>query len=65
MSFAPIHLTKLDFKIEEESLAALLKEMDREVNYEHQLLSNDQDPEAILQRHQVIKDFFYDYFNWY
>jgi nesprin-1 len=51
MAAAPIHLTKLEFRLEEDVLASLLKEMDREISTEHQLLNKKEDPQSILARH--------------
>lgn len=54
MAAAPIHLAKLEFRLEEDNLASLLKEMDREITNEHQLLNRKEDSQAVLSRHMVI-----------
>lgn len=54
MAVAPIHLAKLEFRLEEDNLASLLKEMDREITAQHQLLNRKQeDSQSVLQRHIV------------
>lgn len=53
MAAAPIHLTKLEFRLEEDTLATLLKEMDREISNEHQMLNKKEDPQSVLARHLV------------
>ena len=53
MSKAPVHLTKLEFRLEATKLESLLKEMDREITNEHQQLNKQQAPGSILAKHSV------------
>lgn len=55
MSVAPLHVAKLEFRLEEEALATVLKEIDKEISYEHQLLNKKEDPQNVLLRYL---DFF-------
>ncbi|ODN01313.1 Nesprin-1 [Orchesella cincta] len=55
MSVAPLHVVKLEFRLEEEALASVLKEIDKEIAYEHQLLNKKEDPQTVLFRYV---DFF-------
>ncbi|CAG7726205.1 unnamed protein product [Allacma fusca] len=53
MSRVPVHLTKLEFRLEEEELAALLKDIDKEIFNETVMLSKHEDIQTILQRNQT------------
>jgi len=53
MSKAPVHLTKLEFRLEATKLESLLKEMDREISNEHQQLNKKHLPASILAKHAV------------
>lgn len=55
MAVAPLHVVKLEFRLEEEALATVLKEIDKEIAYEHQLLNKKEDPQSVLFRYV---DFF-------
>lgn len=57
MAAAPVHLAKLEFRLEEDNLASLLKEMDREITAEHQLLNRKEDSQAVLMRHLVGNEY--------
>lgn len=55
MAVAPLHVVKLEFRLEEEALASVLKEIDKEIAVEHQLLNKKEDPQNVLFRYV---DFF-------
>jgi DNA repair ATPase RecN len=54
MQAAPIHLAKLEFRLEEDNLASLLKEMDREITNQHQMLNRKEDSQEVLSRHITL-----------
>jgi hypothetical protein len=55
MAKAPVHLTKLEFRLEATRLESLLKEMDREITNEHQQLNKQHPAGEILARHTVFQ----------
>ncbi|XP_008555407.1 muscle-specific protein 300 kDa isoform X6 [Microplitis demolitor] len=55
MTFAPLHLMRLEFRLDEAAFMQYLKEIEAEVNSEQQSLIKNEDVESIIQRN---KDFF-------
>ena len=53
ISRVPVHLTKLEFRLDEEELAAILKDIDKEVATENVMLSKQENIQTILHRNQV------------
>ncbi|XP_018395829.1 PREDICTED: nesprin-1 isoform X2 [Cyphomyrmex costatus] len=55
LTFAPLHLMKLEFRLDEASFLQYLKEIEMEISSEQQALINNDDVDGIQQRN---KDFF-------
>lgn len=55
LTFAPLHLMKLEFRLDEATLLQYLKEIEMEINSEQQALIQNNDIDSILQRN---KEFF-------
>jgi len=54
MSKAPAHLVKLEFHLEKETLATVLKDIHRELNEEEMLVGQQINPETILGRNAQL-----------
>ncbi|XP_043492348.1 nesprin-1 [Polistes fuscatus] len=52
LTFAPLHLMKLEFRLDEATLLQYLKEIEMEINSEQQALIQNDDIDGILQRNQ-------------
>ncbi|KAG7206621.1 hypothetical protein KM043_000301 [Ampulex compressa] len=52
LSFAPLHLMRLEFRLDEATFLQYLKEIEVEVNSEQQALMKNDDAEAILRRNE-------------
>lgn len=55
LTFAPLHLMKLEFRLDEATFSQYLKEIEKEINAEQQALIKNEDAGSILRRN---KDFF-------
>ncbi|XP_063222936.1 muscle-specific protein 300 kDa isoform X4 [Bacillus rossius redtenbacheri] len=55
LSFAPLHLMRLEFRLDETTFTQYLKEIEKEIHSEQQSFHRHEDVEAILTRH---KEFF-------
>ncbi|KAJ8895762.1 hypothetical protein PR048_001100 [Dryococelus australis] len=55
LSFAPLHLMRLEFRLDETTFTQYLKEIEKEIHSEQQAFHRHEDVEAILTRH---KEFF-------
>lgn len=55
LTFAPLHLMKLEFRLDEATFLQYLKEIEKEINAEQQALVKNEDAGSILKRN---KDFF-------
>ena len=55
LSFAPLHLMRLEFRLDEATFTQYLKEIEMEINAEQQALIKNEDVGSILQRN---KEFF-------
>ncbi|XP_044734627.1 nesprin-1 [Chrysoperla carnea] len=55
LSFAPLHLMRLEFRLDESAFLQYLKEIEKELNTEQQAFTKQEDVETIIERN---KDFF-------
>lgn len=55
LSFAPLHLMKLEFRLDENTFSHYIKEIEKELYSEEQALNRNEDVESILNRN---RDFF-------
>lgn len=56
MSFAPLHLVKLEFRLDENVFNQYLKELENELSTETQAFNRNEDVEKILSRNKVSLD---------
>lgn len=53
LSFAPLHLMRLEFRLDEAAFNQYLKEIEKEIHSEQQAFNKHEDVEAILARNRV------------
>lgn len=52
LSFAPLHLMRLEFRLDETTFNYYIKEIEKEINNEHLAFTKQENMESILNRHQ-------------
>ena len=53
LSFAPLHLMRLEFRLDEATFNQYLKEIEKEIHAEQQSFNRHEDVESILARNRV------------
>jgi len=53
LSFAPLHLMRLEFRLDEATFNQYLKEIEKEIHSEQQAFNKHEDIEVILARNRV------------